>query len=143
MPTLPEKLAELCGPGAVLGFDGRTLSARFVNSLRRKLPGPGPAAGAGPGRGGLARAARPLPTAGVGTARRDGGRTRAQKLADIRAGMRAEGAGLLLLTCLDEIAWLFNLRGDDVACCPVFLAYALVEEDHARLFAAGRPFPRS
>ena len=39
VPTLPEKLAELCGPGAVLGFDGRTLSARFVNSLRRKLPG--------------------------------------------------------------------------------------------------------
>lgn len=140
VPTLPEKLAELCGPGAVLGFDGRTLSARFVNSLRRKLPGlalrPGLdlAGEVWPGRPALSQ--QPvweLPAEAAG-------RTRAQKLADIRAGMRAEGAGLLLLTCLDEIAWLFNLRGDDVACCPVFLAYALVEEDHARLFAAREAF---
>ena len=47
VPTLPEKLAELCGPGAVLGFDGRTLSARFVNSLRRKLPKSWPISGPG------------------------------------------------------------------------------------------------
>lgn len=43
-------------------------------------------------------------------------------------------AKVLLLTALDEIAWLFNLRGSDVSYNPVFLSYATVSEDGAKLF---------
>lgn len=41
---------------------------------------------------------------------------------------------MLLLTALDEIAWLFNLRGSDVSYNPVFLSYATVSEAGAKLF---------
>ena len=51
------------------------------------------------------------------------GRTTAQKLDEIRAVMRKEGAEALLISTLDDLAWLFNLRGDDVLYNPVVLAY--------------------
>ncbi len=41
---------------------------------------------------------------------------------------------MLLLTALDETAWLFNLRGSDISYNPVFLSYATVTEDAAKLF---------
>ena len=40
--------------------------------------------------------------------------------------MRAEGGRAFLAGALDEVCWLFNLRGTDVPCCPVVQAYALV-----------------
>jgi len=60
--------------------------------------------------------------------------SRADKLAAVRAAMAAHGANTHLLCTLDDIAWLFNLRGADVAHNPVFLAYALVRERDAVLF---------
>jgi Xaa-Pro aminopeptidase len=50
--------------------------------------------------------------------------------------MRAHGADWHLLCTLDDIAWLFNLRGRDVAFNPVFLAFALVDELRATLFVS-------
>ncbi|OZI79534.1 MULTISPECIES: aminopeptidase P family protein [Bordetella] len=61
---------------------------------------------------------------------------RADKLAQVRQAMRAHGADLHLVSTLDDIAWLFNLRGADVSYNPVFLAHALVGPDHATLFVA-------
>ena len=48
--------------------------------------------------------------------------------------MREAGADSLLVTTLDDIAWLFNLRGSDIQCNPVFLAYALVSPTKVQLF---------
>ncbi|HYG41962.1 MAG TPA: aminopeptidase P family N-terminal domain-containing protein, partial [Bordetella sp.] len=62
--------------------------------------------------------------------------TRADKLAQLRQAMRAHGADLHLVSTLDDIAWLFNLRGADVSYNPVFLAHALVGMDYATLFVA-------
>ena len=45
-----------------------------------------------------------------------------------------KGAGSLLVTALDEVAWLLNLRGGDVSYNPVFLAYVLVHESSATLY---------
>jgi Xaa-Pro aminopeptidase len=61
-------------------------------------------------------------------------RTRSEKLAALRAAMAAAGAGVHLISTLDDIAWLFNLRGADVAYNPVFVAHALVGADDATLF---------
>ncbi|AZW45172.1 MULTISPECIES: aminopeptidase P family protein [Bordetella] len=61
---------------------------------------------------------------------------RAGKLARVRAAMREHGADAHWLSTLDDIAWLFNLRGSDVEYNPVFLAHALVGPDHATLFVA-------
>jgi Xaa-Pro aminopeptidase len=51
---------------------------------------------------------------------------RADKLARLRTAMRKHGASHHLLSSLDDIAWLTNLRGADVECNPVFLAHLLV-----------------
>ena len=63
-------------------------------------------------------------------------RSRADNLAAVRAGMREHGARWLLLSTLDDIAWLLNLRGADVPYNPVFLAHALVGLDDLRLYVA-------
>ena len=62
--------------------------------------------------------------------------SRADKLAATRAAMAALGAERLLLSTLDDIAYLFNLRGADVSFNPVFVAHALLEQDGATLFVA-------
>jgi len=62
--------------------------------------------------------------------------TRAAKLADVRAAMAGHGADVHLVSTVDDIAWLFNLRGSDVEYNPVFLAHALIGLDHATLFVA-------
>jgi len=56
------------------------------------------------------------------------------KLAAVRAGMAEAGATHHLLSSLDDIAWLTNLRGADVDYNPVFLAHMLISEDKATLF---------
>ncbi len=61
--------------------------------------------------------------------------TRREKLERVRAAMRALGATHHLVSSLDDVAWLLNLRGADVECNPVFLAHLLVErEGRATLF---------
>ena len=56
------------------------------------------------------------------------------KLAAVRAGMAEAGATHHLLSSLDDIAWLTNLRGADVDYNPVFLAHMLIGENNATLF---------
>ena len=63
------------------------------------------------------------------------GVSRREKLREIRGAMTAEGADVLLLTSLEDIAWLLNLRGGDVACNPVVLSYLSLTQDSAVLFA--------
>ena len=62
------------------------------------------------------------------------GRSAADKIAALRAEMKKKGADVHILTTLDEIAWLLNLRGDDILCNPVFLSYALITKDTFLLF---------
>lgn len=62
---------------------------------------------------------------------------RADKLARLRKAMHKLGATHHLLSSLDDIAWLTNLRGSDVECNPVFLAHLLVQADRrATLFVS-------
>ncbi len=62
------------------------------------------------------------------------GRTRTEKLGKIRDAMVRSGANTHLMTTLDDIAWTFNLRGEDVHTNPVNLAFALVTLEQAILF---------
>lgn len=48
--------------------------------------------------------------------------------------MKEEGVSSLVLTKIDEIAWLYNLRADDIPSFPVALAYTIVHEDGADLY---------
>ena len=54
------------------------------------------------------------------------GESRGEKLARVREHMREKGARYLMLASLDDIAWLTNLRGNDIDHTPVFYSYMLV-----------------
>jgi Xaa-Pro aminopeptidase len=68
-------------------------------------------------------------------------RSRTDKLAELRAAMAAHGATRHVISTLDDIAWLFNLRGADVNYNPVFLAHALIDPVGATLFVADGKLP--
>ncbi|MBR5918898.1 MAG: aminopeptidase P family N-terminal domain-containing protein, partial [Prevotella sp.] len=56
------------------------------------------------------------------------------KLRRIRESLRQQHADGMLVSALDDIAWTLNLRGSDVCCNPVFLAYLLISTTHTTLF---------
>jgi Xaa-Pro aminopeptidase len=60
--------------------------------------------------------------------------TRADKLARVREAVLRHGATHHFISTVDDIAWLFNLRGSDVDYNPVFLAHALLDAQGATLF---------
>ncbi|KFG94955.1 peptidase M24 [Burkholderia paludis] len=62
--------------------------------------------------------------------------SRASKLAEVRRAMHAQGAQWHFVSTLDDLAWLFNLRGADVNFNPVFVAHAMIGADRATLFIA-------
>lgn len=68
-----------------------------------------------------------LPVAYSGTAARD-------KIIEINNTLRQLGADCTLLCALDEIAWTFNIRGNDVTYNPVVVSYAFISEDESVLF---------
>lgn len=68
-------------------------------------------------------------------------RTRADNLTQVRMAMAERKAQWLWLSSLDDIAWLFNLRGNDVSYNPVFLAHALVGMTEAHVFVAPGKIP--
>jgi len=69
------------------------------------------------------------------------GKTIQEKLEDIRKSLKAVRATGLVLTALDEIAWTFNIRGADVPCNPVSVAYAIVTTSGAELFIDASKVP--
>jgi Xaa-Pro aminopeptidase len=62
--------------------------------------------------------------------------SRGEKLAKLRETLQARGADWHFIATLDDIAWLFNLRGGDVSFNPVFVSFALISQQQATLFVA-------
>ncbi|KAI9014754.1 putative Xaa-Pro aminopeptidase P [Gaertneriomyces semiglobifer] len=62
------------------------------------------------------------------------GKSHVEKIAALREEIEKKKAWGFVVTLLDEIAWLFNLRGSDIAYNPVFFAYALVTKEDVILY---------
>lgn len=62
------------------------------------------------------------------------GKSATEKLTLLRAEMKKSFADVFVISALDDIAWLFNIRGKDVDYNPVVIAYALIEKEKATLF---------
>lgn len=62
------------------------------------------------------------------------GKSAREKLREVREEMKKLGANNYIIASLDDIAWLYNIRGNDVKCNPVVLSYALVKENEAYLY---------
>jgi len=65
-----------------------------------------------------------------------------QKLTMVRLAMVQDNASVAVLSSLDDIAWLTNLRGSDISYSPVFLSYLLVGKTKAWLFTDSRRFSK-
>ena len=64
------------------------------------------------------------------------GKTTTEKLSLLRAELKKARANTFVMSALDDIAWLFNIRGKDVDYNPVVISFALIEENKATLFVA-------
>lgn len=64
------------------------------------------------------------------------GRSIEDKLKFVREKMEELHCNAYILTSLDDIAWLYNMRGDDIPCNPVVMAYTVIFADKAVLFLA-------
>nr|WP_314466183.1 aminopeptidase P family protein [uncultured Clostridium sp.] len=62
------------------------------------------------------------------------GKSAAEKISDLREEMKKEKATVHILTTLDDIVWLLNIRGNDVSCNPVVLSYGMVTMERFYLF---------
>jgi Xaa-Pro aminopeptidase len=62
------------------------------------------------------------------------GETTKSKIDRIRKALRGLHADGMLVSALDDVAWTLNLRGSDVHCNPVFVAYLLIDSDKATLY---------
>lgn len=136
VPTIERYLRENLPPKSRLGFDGRILSARFVKRLGKTLRGLDvqfvPTFDAGDF---VWENRPPLPENPVFELPENVcGRTRAEKIADIRARMIAEKSDYIAVSALDEIAWTLNLRGGDIDFCPLFLAFMIISQSKVFLF---------
>jgi Xaa-Pro aminopeptidase len=69
------------------------------------------------------------------------GKTRTEKLTEIRRKMIEKGADYHLVTTLDDIGWTLNLRGSDVECNPVFVAYMVIGLEKTWLFIDNQKVP--
>lgn len=69
------------------------------------------------------------------------GKTFEEKLSDVRVKMKNKTADFLLISSPEEIAWLFNMRGNDIEYTPVFFAYALISGSDCLLFVSRKNLP--
>lgn len=136
VPTIEEYLLEKLPKNSTLGFDGRVMSVKEGQSLANKLAFKGINIEY---KYDLVndiwedRCSLPTEKAfllGVEYS----GEGFSDKLSRIRAVMKEKKATTHILASLDDIAWLFNIRGRDVKSNPVVLSYAVISIDSVYLF---------
>lgn len=137
VPTVNEYLDKLLGEGQTLGFDGRVVQAKEAAGYEKMLEKKqGKIVWDKDLAEGIWQDRPRIPGSPAYILdERYCGEAVEKKLFRVREKMKEEGADVHILTTLDDIAWLFNLRGNDVDFCPVFLAYAVIRMDQAVLFA--------
>ena len=145
VPTVEEFILSRMESGMTLGFDGRTVPAATGLRYREKLEAKGAKVDASLDLVGEIWEDRPaLPAEPVFLLEEKyAGQSRADKIRDLRAAMAEAGAGYFALTVLDDIAWLLNIRGGDVAYNPVVLSYLLVRPHGIDLYANADAFPEA
>ncbi len=143
VPEITGFLADRLEEHAVVAFDGRTVSKSFVQDMAEKMGDKQIRFDGGADLVSSIWRDRPqMPMAPVWELGIEyAGLSREEKLQKLRQEMNKKHADLYLGVALDEIAWLLNLRGDDIPYTPVFLAYLLVSQDTAVLFVHRQSVP--
>lgn len=135
-PTLDDFLEEELPVDGCLGFDGRVVNSELGYGLQNLLQEKNVTINGGKDLVGEIWTSRPAmscePIWSLDV--KYAGKSTVEKLSDLREAMKKNKAQIHLMTALDEIAWLFNLRGNDIVNNPVFLSYALITQDEAYLY---------
>lgn len=142
IPSLKAYLAKELSEGQNIGFDGRVVTAGEGTAYEKIAKEKKGTVIWNQDLSGEAWEDRPALTATRAFVLEEcySGEGTGSKLSRLREKMKEEGAQVHLLTTLDDIAWLFNLRANDVESCPVLLAYGAVTEREALLFAKEEAF---
>lgn len=136
VPTIEEYLKKNLPEKGVLGFDGRVISVKTGQEYEEIVKE----------KNGTIRyqkdlvdevwenrpeiSRKPVFELGLEYA----GESRADKLVRIRREMEKYGADMHVLTTLDDICWMLNIRGDDVEYFPLVLSYAVIAMDRVKLY---------
>ena len=136
-PTIAEWIGKECGPGAEIGIDGWCSSANAVKELIADLRQ----------EGGITVRTNLDPLRQIWRNRpvipehpveifplKYAGEPTHEKMARIREALRKRHADGMLMAALDDIAWTLNMRGTDVHCNPVFVAYLLISSKDVTLY---------
>lgn len=136
VPSVKEFLRKEMQPGETLCFDGRCVMASAARELREILEPGGVSVRSDLDLAGDIWTDRPAISrepvwileeqyagAGVG-----------EKIQEVRRLLRAEKADWFLLAALEDICWLLNIRGNDVACTPVVLSYLMMSQKEVRWY---------
>ncbi len=145
VPTYTEFLAEELNEGETVGFDGKMLSAAAVGEMREKFAGKKLKIKAVDLIKDIwtDRPAMPASKVFVHDAKY-AGYTCKEKLEQVRAELKKQHADGELFTKLDCVAWLMNIRADDIEYNPLAVSYAMVSSDSAYLFiSTGRVLPET
>lgn len=140
VPTISDWLAAHLQAGQVFGFDGRTVSTRQYQAYKKLMDSMHVTIACEMDLVGEIWADRPAMSAEpvFELAADVVGQSRASKLANLRRDLKAAGADAIVMSSLMDICWLFNIRGNDVACTPVVLTYAAVTAEKAELFISSK-----
>ena len=136
-PTIAEWIGKECAAGAEVALDGWCSSVNAVKELIADLRQ----------QGGITLRTNLDPLAQIWTDRpvipehvveifplQYAGESCHEKIARIRKALRERHADGMLMSALDDIAWTLNLRGTDVHCNPVFVAYLLISSKAVTLY---------
>ena len=136
VPTISKYIEDNIPEKGVLGFDGRVINSALGNKIKAAIEK----------KNATIKYDKDLvdeiwtdrPALSVKPAffleEKYSGRPASDKLTFVRNKMKEEGADAFILTSLDDIAWLYNMRGDDIPCNPVVLSYTVVFMDKAVIF---------
>ena len=136
VPTTQEFICDKLSKGSTLGFDGRLISANEGKSLEEKLKEKNVSIKyeydlvdkVWNDRPSLSKEKAFLLKVNYA------GETFSSKLERLRETMKEKNVTSHIITTLDDIAWLFNIRGRDVKYTPVVLSYAIITLDEVYLF---------
>ncbi len=126
----------------VVAVDGLCVSASFVDGIKDALGAGGVIADVPDLLESLWDDRSPIPVTPVTTIDVDsfGGIPRVEKISWLRKWMLLNRRGGVLLTALDEIAWMLNVRGNDIEYNPLVISYLLVTQDYVRWFVTKPQF---
>lgn len=136
VPTLAQYIYDHMSEEGVFGFDGRVMNTKLIKAIIGKLADKKVSVSYTEDLVGMVWEDRPaLPTnKGFFLEERYSGKSTKDKISDIREAMDKAGATHHIVTSLDDIAWIMNMRGGDIARFPVMLSYLILTKTTNHIF---------